>query len=827
MTTAPVRAHLAREDLAMSPFSTRRLVLRAAAVFLLIASLGPAGRAQNYKENPSYGTVTVKAGEAAVRPTTVNVLAGGNVQTNLGGVGAWVASPPDARLHYTAGNATLVIRVESSAPTTLLVNLPNGEWIASGPGPNGSPSLRFDVPKGGQYDIWVGTPKNDGKFPKAKVVVAELSKAGGRFLLFTIENRMRDTPVSYQINWNDGQGWADLVTLRGGEVFRHWYNKGNTTSNPTPTIRYNKGTSGAVSWTNTLQATAGTEELGRRNGYIFWLNPGSGTPFIELYPRNQKQEAAADEVYYAFRAVKSNPKAGLARVSNAVAMDPESSEAYRVRAIIYEALGGYDAALWDLSEIVRQYPGYSNIYFHRGNVLYQKKQFARALEEYDRALLRAPTLDSVINRSASHFYLGDFDSALEEGFRALKIAPKSSLANNNIGAAYLFRGEPRLAIGFLDQAVALGAEYALPHYLRGLTHEKLGNRERAREDFEKAETLKLDPTFTRIKTETQAKDALDAFHFGSTLTPEMLGMSNELDKGVDPLRSANPDRPIPDAVKDLIYEEWNRYRTMKFEAVKAADLFFKAARTNPEKLAEAGMKLEWLYGPTSSPIARQASNDDLGGLRIIGSLKMPNGRFINMIFARGYQSPNPDKESRGGVAFLEGGDNARLVARVFNTGKVEKDFLFQSFSIKNHGDRWTMRAGFYLDELTGTLINEKITESSMSGRCMHCHDKGSNLSAKVARPESQAAAIEFYLGIAKTYGASYARAPGEKREVEKLRDLMTEKGPSAILPLDALYEANRRYWWEIYREFLERQENPAMAATPQAWHRIGRVDKKD
>ena len=107
-------------------------------------------------------------------------------------------------------------------------------------------------------------------------------------------------------------------------------------------------------------------------------------------------------------------------------------------------------------------------------------------------------------------------------------------------------------------------------------------------------------------------------------------------------------------------------------------------------------------GPASSPIARQASNDDLGGLRIVGSLKLKNGRFINMIFARGYVPPDAERESRGGIAFLEGGDNARLVARVNDTGDVAKDFLFQSFSIENpNKDTWSMPPGYVLDELTG------------------------------------------------------------------------------------------------------------------------------
>ncbi len=105
----------------------------------------------------TYGTVTLRAGFTP-DPYTKNLTAGGAIRTNKGGVNAWVARAPDFKLFYTAGNFRLTIRAVSKADTTLLVNLPNGTFIADDDGdgfPN--PRLRFANPQSGRYDIWVGT----------------------------------------------------------------------------------------------------------------------------------------------------------------------------------------------------------------------------------------------------------------------------------------------------------------------------------------------------------------------------------------------------------------------------------------------------------------------------------------------------------------------------------------------------------------------------------------------------------------------------------------------------------------------------------------------
>ncbi|NJR20608.1 MAG: peptidase S1 [Hyphomonadaceae bacterium] len=116
--------------------------------------------AQNISANPTYGTYNLSGGFQP-DPTNVRVSSGGNIDASSLGNGCtgFIASAPDVRLNYEPGSLPLIISVNSSADTSLAINLPNGQWLCDDDSGNRgmNPSITLRDVQSGQYDIWVGT----------------------------------------------------------------------------------------------------------------------------------------------------------------------------------------------------------------------------------------------------------------------------------------------------------------------------------------------------------------------------------------------------------------------------------------------------------------------------------------------------------------------------------------------------------------------------------------------------------------------------------------------------------------------------------------------
>lgn len=140
----------------------RSLLTAAAAISMAAVS----AQAQNLSLSPTYGTITLNSGFAP-DPYVVSLDAGGSITASNIGCAGYIANAPDLRLNYRAGDALpLIISVNAETDTTLVVNTPNGGWACNDDDGDGSnPSIRFNTPQSGQYDIWVGTYSDSGIRP--------------------------------------------------------------------------------------------------------------------------------------------------------------------------------------------------------------------------------------------------------------------------------------------------------------------------------------------------------------------------------------------------------------------------------------------------------------------------------------------------------------------------------------------------------------------------------------------------------------------------------------------------------------------------------------
>ncbi len=136
---------------------------------------GGRAESQDVTLAPTFGTANLRAGFNPDPFRVPDVISGGAIQTEKGGISAWISRAPDYRLNYTAGNFPLTIKFVGTGDTTLLVNTPDGKWVADDDSDgNLNPRLTFLNPRNGQYDIWVGTvPK---KNEKGTLIITELKQ---------------------------------------------------------------------------------------------------------------------------------------------------------------------------------------------------------------------------------------------------------------------------------------------------------------------------------------------------------------------------------------------------------------------------------------------------------------------------------------------------------------------------------------------------------------------------------------------------------------------------------------------------------------------------
>lgn len=131
----------------------------------------------NYDAQPNYGTMSLAAGFTP-DPRVVSLRAGGDVDARSlhSTCSGYVTSAPDVRLNYQSGSLPLIVSVAANADTTLVVNAPDGSWYCNDDGGvNGlNPSVRFNSPMSGRYEIWVGTYQAGATQP-ARLHVSEVS----------------------------------------------------------------------------------------------------------------------------------------------------------------------------------------------------------------------------------------------------------------------------------------------------------------------------------------------------------------------------------------------------------------------------------------------------------------------------------------------------------------------------------------------------------------------------------------------------------------------------------------------------------------------------
>ncbi len=155
----------------MKKLKVLAMAASAAAIFAIPAA------AQNINGRPNFGTTSLRSGFTP-DPRVISVVSGGNIDASRirRDCRGFISGNPDARLVFnTDGDLPLIISVDSSSDTTLVVNGPDGRWRCDDDGGvrGLNPSIRYNRPQSGRYEIWVGSYRA-GTNARARLHISEV-----------------------------------------------------------------------------------------------------------------------------------------------------------------------------------------------------------------------------------------------------------------------------------------------------------------------------------------------------------------------------------------------------------------------------------------------------------------------------------------------------------------------------------------------------------------------------------------------------------------------------------------------------------------------------
>jgi PQQ-dependent catabolism-associated CXXCW motif protein len=193
--------------------------------------------------------------------------------------------------------------------------------------------------------------------------------------------------------------------------------------------------------------------------------------------------------------------------NKAISIDSKHADAYIARARAYAGKGDYDLALADLEKalavdsrksaiigrILRD-PSYAAGYVARGKKFFKSKQYAKAIEEYDKAIDLAPdTYDANYSRGEALYQMGDYRRAVQSFDRAIAINPESVNAYNDRGNSYYNTGDYDRSIVDYTKAIALSPRDKVLFSNRAGSYVRKRDCGRAIVDFSAA--IALDPKY--------------------------------------------------------------------------------------------------------------------------------------------------------------------------------------------------------------------------------------------------------------------------------------------------------------------------------------------
>jgi tetratricopeptide (TPR) repeat protein len=154
----------------------------------------------------------------------------------------------------------------------------------------------------------------------------------------------------------------------------------------------------------------------------------------------------------------------------------------------------YDRAIQDYDQAIRLNPKDAAAFLSRGIAYSEKKEYDRAIEDYDLAIRLNPShARAFYNRARAYSDKKDDERALQDYNKAIGLDPTYSSSFNNRGILYQAKKDYDRAIHDYDEAIRLDPKNASAFYNRGLAYRAKKDDARAMQDYNEA--IRLNPQY--------------------------------------------------------------------------------------------------------------------------------------------------------------------------------------------------------------------------------------------------------------------------------------------------------------------------------------------
>jgi len=175
---------------------------------------------------------------------------------------------------------------------------------------------------------------------------------------------------------------------------------------------------------------------------------------------------------------------------------PQDVKALYKRGLAHYQKKEWDRAIAEFDRAVELNPRYADALHKRGLAYYFKHDWDQAIANFNRVLELHPDFaKDYYNRGLAYYYKKELDRAIADFSRGLELNPKDHEAYDMRGRAFCFKGDMGRALADYSQALELNPKYAEAYQDRGVVYHRQGDLDQAIADYNEA--LKLNPRYAK------------------------------------------------------------------------------------------------------------------------------------------------------------------------------------------------------------------------------------------------------------------------------------------------------------------------------------------